>query len=134
MAAARGGVVAEHVGRLAVSDPAPAVRLAAIRALGASRRREVLPLLGAALQRPTAHEQLAAVEALGQIQARESVPLLVGLFERTRLMRKERGPLQQAAARALAQLPRELAKAALTQLAQDKDPTVAGIARQALAD
>ncbi len=132
VAAGRGGVVAEHVGRIAVSDAALPVRLAAIRALGSSHRREVVPLLAAALQRPAAEEPVAAAEALGQIPARETVPLLVGLFERTRLMRKERGPLQQAAARALAQLPRELAKDALTQLAQDKDATVAGIAREAL--
>jgi len=132
VAAARGGVLAEHIGRLGATDAAPAVRLAAIRALGASRRREVLPLLAQALQRPAADEQLASTEALGQIHARETVPLLVGLFDRTRLMRKERGALQQAAARALAQLPRELTKDALVQLAQDKDPTVAGIARDAL--
>lgn len=132
VAAARGGVVAEHVGRLAVSDGAPAVRLAAIRALGASHRREVVPLLAAALQRPAADEQIAATEALGHIPARECVRLLLGLFERTRLMRKERGPLQQAAARALAQLPRGLAADALAQLAADKDVTVAGIAKKAL--
>jgi len=93
--------VADLVGRLGATDAAPAVRLAAIRALGASRRREVLPLLAQALQRPAADEQLASTEALGQIHARETVPLLVGLFDRTRLMRKERGALQQAAARAL---------------------------------
>jgi len=132
VAGARGGAVAEQIGRLAVNDAAPAVRLAALRALGASCRREVLPLLVAALQRASADEQVAAAEALGQIPARETVTLLVGLFDRTRLMRKERGALQQAAARALAQLPRELAKDALTQLAQDQDATVAGIARQAL--
>lgn len=132
VAAARSGVVAEHVGRLGLSDAAPAVRLAAIRALGASHRRDVVPLLAAALQRPAVDEQLAATEALGQIPARETVPLLLGLFERTRLMRKERGALQHAAARALAQLPRELTRDALAQLARDKDATVAGTARAAL--
>ena len=130
-AGARGGVIAEHVGRISVGDPAPAVRLAAIQTLGASRRREVLPLLAAALERGSAEEQLAAAEAAGRIPARESVPLLMGLFERTRFLKKERGPLQAAAAWALAQLPRELAGEALAKLAQDKDPTIAGIARGA---
>lgn len=132
IAAGRGGVVAEHVGRLAVSDAVPAVRVAAIRALGASRRREAVPLLAAALERPTTDEQVAAAEALGRIPARESVPLLLAVFGRTRLMRKERGPVQQAAARALAQLPPELAGDALKRVAADKDATVAGIAKQAL--
>ena len=132
IASGRGGPVAEHIGRLAMSDPVPRVRVAAIRALGASRRREVLPLLGAALQRPAADGQLAAAEALGLIPARETVLLLAGLFERTRLLRKERGPLQQAAVRALAQLPRELTQDALKHLAQDKDAAVARIAREAL--
>lgn len=131
VAAARGGQIAEHIARLALSDPAPPVRLAAIRALGASRRREVLPLLAATLERGSGEEQLAAAEATGRIPARESVPLLLGLFERTRFLKKERGPLQAAAARALAQLPRELAQDALARLAQDKDPTIAGIARGA---
>src|SRR3990170_2821342 len=53
----------EPIGRLGATDAAPAVRLAAIRALGASRRREVLPLLAQALQRPAADEQLASTEA-----------------------------------------------------------------------
>jgi len=132
IASGRGGAVAEHIGRLAMRDPVPRIRVAAIRALGASHRREVLPLLGAALQRPAADEQTAAAEALGLIPARETVLLLAALFERTRLLRKERGPLQQAAVRALAQLPRELTGDALAQLTQDKDPTVAGIAREAL--
>jgi HEAT repeat protein/predicted Ser/Thr protein kinase len=129
VAAARGGVVAEHVGRIAAGDPAPAVRLEAIRALGASRRREAVPALAAMLERGSAPEQLGAAEALGSVPARESVTLLLGVFERTRLLKKERGPLQAAAARSLARLPAELAREALARLAQDKDPTIAGIAR-----
>lgn len=132
VASVRGGAVAEHLGRLAMNDPVPRVRVAAIRTLGGSRRREVLPLLEAALQRPAADEQLAAAEALGSIPVPETVPLLAALFERTRLLRKERGPLQQAAARALAQLPREWTTDLLTLLAQDKDPAVSGVAREAL--
>lgn len=77
---------------------------------------------------------MAAAEALGHIAARECVTLLLELFQRTRLMGKERGLLQQAAAGALAQLPRELTRDALTHLAADKDATVAGIARQGLED
>ena len=133
VAAARGGTIADHVGQPAVADPVPAVRVAALRALGASRRREVIGSLTAALERGVADEQVVAAEALGAIPAEEVVPVLLRVFERTKLLRKERGPLQVVAARALARIPRAYAARALAALAEDRDGTIAGIAREALA-
>ena len=115
-----------------MADPVPAVRVAALRALGASRRREVIGSLTAALERGAADEQVAAAEALGSIPAEEVVPILRRVFDRTRLMRKERGPVQLAAARALGRLPGQAARQALAALADDGDQAVARIARDAL--
>ena len=61
------------------------------------------------------------------------LPLLARVFERKSLFRKERGPVQIAAAQAAARLPRDVGHGLLTMLSVDADPGVAGVARDALA-
>ncbi|HXV86649.1 MAG TPA: protein kinase [Gemmatimonadales bacterium] len=132
VAATRGGALADHVGRLALSDGTAAVRVAAIRCLGGSRRREVAGVLAAALERGTPEEQVAAADALGSIPGDDVVPILMKVLERTRMLRKERGPVQVAAVRALARRGGSGARQALDRLAGDHDPIVARIAREAI--
>ena len=131
--AERGGALAERIGRVGLADADAGVRLAAIRAMGASRRRDALPDLARALERGTREEQAAAAQALGRLAIPGAVAPLAAVFERKALLRKERGEVQLAAARALAGMPRELAGEVLAGLAEDRDPEVAKIARQGLA-
>ncbi len=129
VAASRGGALAERVGRQLAGDGVPEVRRAGIRAMGASRRREALPDLTRLLEHGPVEEQPAAAEALGALGVRDAVPVLARVFRRKRLLRAERGPVQRAAAHALATLPREWTASVLEPLRGDRDPTIDRIAR-----
>jgi serine/threonine protein kinase len=132
VAALRGGSVAERMGRLGSGDADQAVRIAAVGALGASRRREVLPELSRLLDGGTKEDQVAAAQALGTLGVPAVLPLLARVFERKSLFRKERGPVQVAAAEAVARLPREVSHAMLTMLSVDSDHAIARVAGEAL--
>jgi HEAT repeat protein len=54
------------------------------------------------------------------------------VFERKRMLRLERGPVQYAAAQALAALPDGLGRSALEALANDRDATIREITAGAL--
>ena len=128
----RGAALAESIGRLALGDSSPAVRLAALRALGRSRRRAVLPDLARYLDHGTKSEQVAAAEALGDSGLPGAVTVLSRVFERRRFLRKERGPLQEAAAAALARLPMDASGHTLQTLMTDRNSRIAGIAASAI--
>ncbi len=64
--------------------------------------------------------------------ARDVVPVLSRVFERKRMLRLERGPVQYAAAQALAALPDGLGRSALEALANDRDATIREITAGAL--
>jgi HEAT repeat protein len=132
-AAERGGPVAERLGRLALGDRAEEVRVAAVRALGRAHRREVLPDLSRALDEGSVPEQVAAAEALGELGIPASVTILGNVFERAGMFRKERGPLQEAAAAALARLPSNAARDLLRTLVADRNRRIADIAASAVA-
>jgi hypothetical protein len=131
-AAFRGGAVAERIGRLALGAAAAEVRLAALRALGASRRREALPDLAQFLEHGGKSEQLVAAEALADLGAAAAAPALSRVFERKRLFWKERGPVQEAAAEALARLPLEASGETLRTLTGDRNRRIARIASAAV--
>ncbi|MCH7775804.1 MAG: HEAT repeat domain-containing protein, partial [Gemmatimonadetes bacterium] len=128
----RGGVLAERLGRLALGDAAPEVRIAALRALGRSRRKEALPDLAQFLEHGAKAEQIAAAEALADLGSARAAQVLSRVFERKRLFRKERGPLQEAAATALARLPLEVSKDTLRLLVADRNRRIARIATTAM--
>ena len=130
----RGGSLAERIGRLALGDDAEDVRVAALRALGSSRRREALPDLAQFLEHGTKAEQVAATEALGDLGHPASATVLRSVFERKRLFRKERGPLQEAAVAALARLPASASGEVLRTLAADGNTRIARMAAVAVAD
>jgi HEAT repeat protein len=132
VAGARGGQLAERMGRQLLADDDLSVRVAALRAVGASRRRDAVPELARVLEQGETEEQVAAAEALGVLGARDVVPVLRRVFERKRMLRLERGPVQHAAARALAALPQDAGRGALEPLADDKDPTLRAIVAEAL--
>ena len=128
----RGGMLAERLGRLALGDVAVEVRIAALGALGKSRRREALPDLAQFLEHGSKIEQLSAAEALADLGAEAAAPVLSRVFERKRMFRKERGPLQEAAAAALARLPSEASRDTLRSLAGDRNRRIARIATAAI--
>ena len=129
VAALRGGKPAERVGRLALGDSAPSVRVAAITALGRSRQREVLPELSRLLNTGSVAEQLAAVDALGSLAIPAAVVQLQRVFDRRKLFRKERGAVQEAAAQALARMPLEMSGDFLSTLESDPNPRIASVAK-----
>ena len=131
--AARGGSLAERIGRLALNDKDSGVRIGAVRALGRSMRREAVPDLSRMLDHAEPAEQLAAAIALGTVGLPEVVAPLARVFDRKKLLRVERGPVQAAAAQALAQIATDDAYQALAPLVNDRDPLVAQTAAQALA-
>ncbi|MCZ6916768.1 MAG: protein kinase [Gemmatimonadetes bacterium] len=133
-AGARGGALAERIGRLALGDDVEEVRVVALRALGRSRRREALPDLARFLEHGTKPEQVAATEALGDLGVPASASVLRSVFERKRLFRKERGPLQEVAVAALARLPADVAGDMLRSLATDRNTRIARMAAMAVAD
>jgi HEAT repeat protein len=133
-AGVRGGAQAERLGRLALGDAAMEVRIAALRALGQSRRREALPDLAQFLEHGVRTEQVVAAEALADLGTGAAVPVLTRVFERKRLFRRERGPLQEAAAAALARLPREASRDTLQMLVADRNRKIARIATTAISD
>jgi serine/threonine protein kinase len=133
-AGVRGGAQAERLGRLALGDAAMEVRIAALRALGQSRRREALPDLAQFLEHGVRTEQVVAAEALADLGTGAAVPVLTRVFERKRLFRKERGPLQEAAAAALARLPREASRGTLQMLVADRNRKISRIATTAISD
>ena len=134
VASSRGGSLAEHVGRQLVADSEPRVRTAAVRCLGSSRRRGVLPDLVGILESGTEEEQVAAADALGLLGRSEAAAPLERVCERRQLLRTVRGPVQRAAARALAQLPNEAGRPALSKLTEDRDPAIRALARDRGAD
>ncbi len=132
VAASRGGALAERIGRMLIADPKPKVRLGAVWAMGESRRREAVPDLARVLSDAAVEEQVSAAEALGRLGLAEAVASLRRVFQRKRLLRQERGPVQQAAARALASMPGELGVPVLESLLGDRDAVVREIAEKAV--
>jgi len=77
--AARGGALAERIGRLALNDKDQGVRIGGVRALGRSMRREAVADLARMLDQAEPGEQLAAAIALGTLGLPEVVtPLAKG--------------------------------------------------------
>ncbi len=130
----RGGVLAERLGRLALGDAAIEVRTAALGALGKSGRRKALPDLAQFLEHGLKGEQLAAAAAMADLGSEAAAPVLSRVFERKRLFRKERGPLQEAAAAALARLPSEASRNTLRLLVGDRNQRIARIATAAIGE
>ena len=124
-----GGAVGERIARLLIADREATPRRAAIAALGASRRPGVLPDLASLLEHGDVEDRCAAAAALGALGLSEAVPVLDRVFARRRLLRAERGPVQRAAARALAALPMGLGRDSLARLRDDADGEVRAIAR-----
>lgn len=129
VASARGGALAERIGRRLAADADARVRAAAFAAMGASKRREVLPDLARALVSGDEADQVAAAEALGSLAFEEVVPMLAEVLERRGLLRRRRGPVQHAAARALASLPRGMGSEVLQRFRDDSDTDLRRIAR-----
>ncbi len=127
----RGAAMAERIGRLALGDASSEVRQAALRALGKSRRREALQDLARSLEHGTRSEQLAATEALGDLGLPGAATVLSRVFNRKRFLWKERGPVQEAAAAALARLPRDISGHTLESLVGDRNSRIASIAATA---
>jgi HEAT repeat protein len=127
----RGGALAERLGRLGLADRDAAVRLAALDALGASRRREAIPDLAAVLEASTATEQRRAAEALGQLGVAEALGPLRRAFSRRRLFGFRVSPVEEAALDALARLPGQDAASELRALAA-RTGHLGALARQAL--
>ena len=123
--------MAERIGRLALGDASSEVRQAALRALGKSRRREALQDLARSLEHGTRSEQLAATEALGDLGLPGAATVLSRVFNRKRFLWKERGPVQEAAAAALARLPRDISGHTLESLVGDRNSRIASIAATA---
>lgn len=132
-AGSRGGPLAERLGRLALGDASVDVRTAALHALGQSRRRQALPDLAQHLEHGTKSEQVAAADALAELGLPAAATVLSRVFDRRRLFRKERGPVQEAAAAALARLPTDISRPTLEGLIGDRNSRIAGIASSALA-
>ena len=128
----RGAALAERIGRLALGDFSAEVRKAALRALGKSRRREALQDLARSLEHGTKPEQLAAAEALGDLGLPGAATVLSRVFQRKRFLWRERGPLQETAAAALARLPADISGQTLRSLAADRNPRIASIAATAI--
>jgi HEAT repeat protein len=127
----RGGALAERLGRLGLSDRDAAVRLAALDALGASRRREAIPDLAVVLEASTATEQRRAAEALGQLGVAEAIGPLRRALSRRRLFGFRVSPVEEAALDALARLPGQDAASELQALAA-RTGHLGALARQAL--
>ncbi|MCZ6857057.1 MAG: serine/threonine-protein kinase [Gemmatimonadetes bacterium] len=130
----RGGTLAERLGRLALGDAAVEVRIAALGTLGKSGRREALPDLAQFLEHGSTSEQLAAAKALADLGSEAAAPVLSRVFERKRMFRKERGPLQEAAAAALARLPSKASRDTLRLLLGDRNERIAHIATAAIGE
>jgi HEAT repeat protein len=130
----RGGMLAERLGRLALGDAAVEVRIAALGTLGKSGRREALPDLAQFLEHGSKSEQLAAAEALADLGSEAAAPVLSRVFERKRMFRKERGPLQETAAAALARLPSKASRDTLRLLVGDRNQRIARIATTAIGE
>ena len=128
----RGGVLAERLGRLALGDSAMEVRAAALSALRRSGRREALPDLAQFIEHGSKDEQIVAAQAMADLGSEAAAPVLSRVFERKRLFRKERGPLQEAAAAALARLPFEASRHTLRRLVADRNQRIARIATAAV--
>ncbi len=96
----RGGVIAEHLGRQALSDRDADVREAAFTALGASGRREVVPDLAQVLEHGTEADQLGAVRALAALRRVEAEGPLRKAAQKRKLLGPSR--VAEAAAAALA--------------------------------
>jgi len=129
VAAVRGGALAERIGRQLAADGDPRVRAAALAAMGDSRRREVVPDLTRVLQSGSETDQVAAAKALGALALQEGVPVLARVLERRGLLRRRRGPVQYAAARALAAMPHDMGREALRPFVDDPDRELQRIVR-----
>jgi serine/threonine protein kinase len=131
-AAERGGLAAERLGRLGLSARELKVREAALRTMGRSKRKEVLPALAQRLENGQKPEQVAAALGLADLGMKEAIPILEKVFQRRRLLKAERGPVQRAAAVAIAMFG-AAAEDALERLSQDGDKEVRTTAQTALA-
>jgi hypothetical protein len=113
----RGGGLAERLGRFGLRDRDEDVRLAALDALGASRRKEVVPELAVVLAGGSGPEQCRAAEALGRLGAAEALPPLRKVLAGHRFLSFRASPRDEAALQAIARLPGEPAAEALRSLA-----------------
>jgi hypothetical protein len=128
----RGGGLAERLGRVGLRDRNEGVRLAALDALGASRRKEVVPELAVVLEGGSGSEQRRAAEALGRLGVPEALAPLRKVVTGRRLLAFRTSPLDEAALRAMARLPGDAAAADLRSLAARSDP-LGRLARDAIA-
>jgi len=127
----RGGALAERLGRQGLADRDAAVRLDAIDALGASRRKEAVPDLATLLEASTATEQRRAAEALGHLGVGEAIGPLRRALSRRRLFGFRASPVEEAALDALARIPGHDAASELQALAA-RSGHLGALARQAL--
>ncbi len=134
VAAERGGAMAERVGRMGLSDGTVGVRVAALRTMGRSKRKEALHDVARRLENGARDEQVAAALALADLPFPDSVRVLERVFDRKKLLKLERGPVQEAAVVALTRLPAEMSLAAVRRLAEDQDKKVSAIASHSLAE
>lgn len=128
----RGGGLAERLGCLGLRDRDEDVRLAALDALGSSRRKEVVSELAAVLEGGSGPEQRRAAEALGRLGVAEALGPLRKVLAGRRLLSFHASPLDEAALHALAQLPGEAAAEELRSLAARGGP-LGQLARDAIA-
>ena len=122
VAAQRGGALAEHLGRLGLGDRDGGVRIAALDALGASERKEVVPDLARVLQASDSDEQIRAAQALGQVGAREAVAALERAVTRRRLFFFAPTAAEEAALDALTRIRHPDAGEALERIAGRSGP------------
>jgi len=118
----RGGGLAERIGRLGLRDRDAGVRLVALGALGASRRKEVVPELAAVLEGGSESERCGAAEALGRLGVAEALAPLRKVLAGRRLFSFRASPLDVAALHAMTRLPGEAAAEELRSLAARSGP------------
>jgi hypothetical protein len=128
----RGGGLAERLGRVGLRDRDEGVRLAALEALGSSRRKEVVSELASVLDGGGEPEQRRAAEALGRLGVAEALGPLRKVLAGRRLLTFRTSPLDEAALQAIASLPGEAAAAELHSLAARSGP-LGRLARDAIA-
>lgn len=118
-----------------LADDDPAVRRAAVHALGGLGDAAAVPFLARVLNESGDEElQLDAVRALGRIASPEGLPVLTGVLGRRQLFGGKRLlRLKSAAVAAVGKIPGPAAREVLESLAGGRDAELAAEARRALA-
>lgn len=114
-----------------LADPIPEVRLQAVLGLAAAKDERAVPWLVEAMSRESdSTVRIAMVRALGKLPSEEGVLALIAEAQPGGPLRRKPIERRIAAVEALAQAGTERARAALSELAGDRDPAIrAAVAR-----